>query len=264
VVPAAAGLGLAWSHARRARAAAIGVVALFSVAVLGLVPLTRDQCRNWRTSEALWTHALEHAGDSGTAHLNLGVLLSRRGDDAAAWRHYTEAIRLDPGDFKAHLNLGTIASHEGDIAAAEHHYAEAMRLDPRSVESHVNLGVLLAGRGDFAAAEAHYAEALRLDPDHAEARNNLAMILAACPDATYRDGPRAIEHATRACELSGWEEPGALDTLAAAYAEAGDFEAAVRWQDRAIGMLADGPVRDRYRSRLALYRAGKPFREATP
>jgi tetratricopeptide (TPR) repeat protein len=196
MVPAAAGLGLAWAHARRARAAAVGVVALFSVAVLGLVPLTRDQCRIRRTSEALWTHALEHAGGSGTAHLNLGVLLSRRGDDAAA----------------------------------EQHYAEALRLDPRSVESHVNLGVLLAGRGDFAAAEAHYAEAVRLDPDHAEARNNLAMILAACPDATYRDGPRAIEHATRACELSGWEEPGAPDTLAAAYAEARDFEVAVRWQ----------------------------------
>jgi tetratricopeptide (TPR) repeat protein len=265
VVPVAAGLGLAWAHTRRARAAAgVGVVALAGVAVLGLVPLTRDQCRIWRTSEALWTHALEHAGDSGTAHLNLGVLRSRRGDVAAAKRHYTEANRLDPGDFKAHLNLGTIASHEGDIAAAEAHYAEALRIDPRSVEPHVNLGAILAGRGDFAAAEAEYALALRLNPDHAEAQNNFAMILAACPDAKYRDGPRAIEIATRACELSNWKEPGSLDTLAAAHAEAGDFEAAVRWQTRAIGMLADGPMKDRYRSRLALYLVGKPYREQAP
>ncbi len=59
-------------------------------------------------------------------------------------------------------------------------------------------------------------------------------------------------------------EPGTLDTLAAAYAEAGDFDAAVRWQARAIELLGDESARDRFRSRLELYRARKPYREAAP
>jgi Flp pilus assembly protein TadD len=259
VVAVGFGLGLVAASSRPARAVALIAA---GAAVLGLVALTRDLCRIWSSTEALWTHALVHAGDSHTAHLNLGVALSLRGEADEAKRHYAEALRLDPRDAKAHLNLGVIFSRQGAIAAAESHYAEALRLDPRSIESQVNLGAILAGRGDVAGALGHYAEALRLDPDHAEANNNLAMILAACPDPKYRDGPRAVAIATRACERSAWQEPGTLDTLAAAYAEAGDFAAAVRWQTQAIALLGDESARDRYRSRLELYRARKPYREA--
>ncbi len=264
--PAAAGLGLALASSRRSRArpAAVGAVALAVAAALGLIPLTRDQCRIWRTPKVLWTHALEHGGRSATAHLNLGLVLSLGGDFAAAARHFIEAIRLDPGDPRPYLNLGVVLLHQGDLAEAERHYTEGIRFYPGSPEPHINLGAILAGRGDYAAAAAHYAEALRLDPDHIQARINLARILAACPDARYRDGHRAVACATRACELGGWEEPDALDALAAAYAEGGDFDAAIRWQARAIAMLADGPTRDEYRSRLALYRAGKPYRETAP
>ena len=63
--------------------------------------------------------------------------------------------------------------------------------------------------------------------------------MAACPEAKYRDGRKAVESATRACELTEWKRSEFLDTLAAAYAESGDFDAAVTWQMRAIGFLTD-------------------------
>ncbi len=136
----------------------------------------------------------------------------------------------------------------------------------RSIEAHNNLGVVRFRQGKFVEAAAHYNEAIRLNPGFADAHNNLAMMLAACPEAKYRDGRRAVESATRACELTEWKQPENLDTLAAAYAEAGDFDAAVRWQARAIEFLMEEREKEEgdFRSRLVLYQAKKPYREASP
>ena len=112
-------------------------------------------------------------------------------------------------------------------------------------------------------AAAHYAQALRLNPNYGEAHNNLAVIMATCPEARYRDGGKAVESATRACELTNWKDPRCLSTLGAAYAESGDFDAAITWQIRAIEFLSAERKKVDYRSRLALYRAKKPYREAS-
>jgi serine/threonine-protein kinase len=87
------------------------------------------------------------------------------------------------------------------------------------------------------------------------------MIMASCSEAKYRDGKKAVEFATIACELTDWNRSIYLDTLAAAYAEAGDFDAAVRWQSRAIEIVSDETQKGDYRRRLALYQAGRPYRE---
>jgi hypothetical protein len=90
------------------------------------------------------------------------------------------------------------------------------------------------------------------------------MILAACPEAKCRDGKKAVEAATRACELTEWKKADCLDTLAAAYAESGDFNAAVMWERKAIAIVADERNKDAFRSRVALYQARKPYREILP
>ena len=71
-------------------------------------------------------------------------------------------------------------------------------------------------------------------PDNAEVHRTLARILATCNDNDVRDGNRAVQEAILACELTQWSDPDCLDTLAAAYAEAGDYQSAVQWQTKAI------------------------------
>jgi hypothetical protein len=89
-------------------------------------------------------------------------------------------------------------------------------------------------------------------------------VLATCPEDRIRDGKRAVELAKRACELSSGELASCVGTLAAAYAEVGEFEAASDTQRKAIGMLSTkDTLMETYRSRLALYVSHKPYREAT-
>jgi len=107
---------------------------------------------------------------------------------------------------------------------------------------------------------ADYNEALRLNPADAYNWNARAWFAATCPDAKYRNGKNAVADATKACELTAWKNGGWIDTLAAAYAEAGDFESAVKWQTTSIE-LADEKSKADLRSRFELYKAGKPYRQ---
>jgi tetratricopeptide (TPR) repeat protein len=102
------------------------------------------------------------------------------------------------------------------------------------------------------------------DPKTLEAMNSLAWLWATCPEAEFRDGAKAVEYATGACEGTNWENQAYVDTLAAACAEAGDFEAAVKWQEKAIDLLTDEEPPESlagYEERLKLYQSGKPYRE---
>jgi tetratricopeptide (TPR) repeat protein len=295
----AAGLFRTWQALRNERAAAFVVTTACLGLLLGLIVLARAQCRTWQTAETLWANVLRYEEYRGwVAHNNLGVALNQQGRLDEAVAQLTEALRLKPDDAFGHNNLGFILFKQGRFnqAMAEYaealridsgyanahsnlasallvkgrrdealaHYTEALRLNPDHRDAHVGLGMIPNDEGQRDQALAHYAEALRLNPDTAIAHNNCAMIWAAAPEAKYRDGRRAVASATRACELTDWKEPVFLDTLAAASAEAGDFEAAVKWQTRAIDLLADEQRKDDFRGRLKLYEARQPYREADP
>jgi serine/threonine-protein kinase len=89
------------------------------------------------------------------------------------------------------------------------------------------------------------------------AHNGLAWIKATCPVDELRDGKAAIEHATRACELTDWNDPDLIDTLACAYAEAGQFDQAIHWQTK---ICQEAPDNKDFAARLRLYQEGKPYR----
>jgi len=228
---------------------------------LGLV-LSRQG--KYEEAAAQYGEALRLDPGHANAHNNLGLELFRQGKYEEAAARLAEALRLDPGHARAHNNLGSVLYSQGKLKEAATHYALALRLNPGYAEAHNNLGLVLSRQGKYEAAAAQYREALRLNPGDGDAYNNHAMIMAACPQAKYRDGKRAVESATRACELTEWKQSNFLNTLAAAYAEAGDFDAAVTWQKRAIEFLMDEGKKYDYRSRLVLYQARMPYRDASP
>jgi tetratricopeptide (TPR) repeat protein len=193
--------------------------------------------------------------------LNRGVAWNDKREYDRALADYAEAIRLDPDLAPAYLGRGWARQMKGQYDEAITDYTEAIRLDPRYTLAFSNRGVAWAAKREYDRALTDHAEAIRLDPEFAWPYNNRAWIWATCPDAKYRDGTRAIESATRACELTHWKRSQLIGTLAAAYAETGDFDAAVKWQSKANALSSDTEAKRIGQDRLELYRERKPYRE---
>ena len=139
-------------------------------------------------------------------------------------------------------------------------YEKALKFQPDFAEVIGERGALLASYGQYEKALADYRKAIKLDPDDFVFYRDLAWLQAACPEATFRDGKLAVKNATRACELSVWKDDFAVSTLAAAYAEDGDFDMAVKWQLRAIE-LASTEAKEQYRFCLEHMKKGQPCRD---
>ena len=204
--------------------------------------------------------------DWAEAHINLGLALQSVGRTDEAVECYEEALRLNPGLVAVRIGLADTLLALKRLKEAAGHYREVLRLEPNLAgaktglaQAHNGLGLDFERSRRFKEAMSHYEQALRAKPDFGPACNNLAWLLATCPDATHRDAKKAVAIATRACELSGWKHFDPLDTLAAAYAESGDFAEAVRWQTKAVELAPEG-AKAELQSRLELYTAGKPYR----
>ena len=137
--------------------------------------------------------------------------------------------------------------------------------DPERPIPYLDRGVAYGAKAEYDKAVADFNSALELDPDFSPAYNNLAWTLATCPQAALRNGQQAVQDATKACALSGWNNINQLDTLAAAYAEAGDFENAVNWETKVLATPNLAPEDAAIaKDRLALYQAHQPYhRKAT-
>lgn len=182
---------------------------------------------------------------------------------ADAPAHFTRLLAADDPTW-AYTNRAEAWLHTGRPEKAVEDLSEVVKRRP-GPSAFNSRGVARAEAGDYPGAAADYAAALAGDPDGGYVLNNLAWLLATCPDDKVRDGKRAVELATKACERTGWKLANNVDTLAAAHAEAGDFEQAVKYQkqaldDRAFAATAGAAARDR----VKLYAAGKPYREAPP
>jgi tetratricopeptide (TPR) repeat protein len=201
--------------------------------------------------------------DPNNAHAfynRAGVWEAKREYDKAL-ADYGEAIRLDPTFASAFFNRGTLWGRRRDHDKALADYDEAIRLDSKKTLAFIARGNTRVLKRQYDKALADYDEATRLDPKHAIPFNNRAWIWATCPDAMCRDGKRARESATRACELTRWQDAYSVGTLAAAHAEEGDFAKAVEYQRKANELFTDPDERAKGDHRLALYQSGKPCRD---
>jgi tetratricopeptide (TPR) repeat protein len=194
------------------------------------------------------------------AYDNRGLVWSAKGEQDQAIADHTTAIRLDPKNSRYYNNRGNVYSASGDHIKAIEDFNEAIRLDPQEAIAYNNRGNARYFLKLYDKALADFAEAIRLDPTDPVAYNSRAVLRAACPDEKYRDGKQAIEDATKACELTEWKDGEVIETLAAAYAEAGDFSKAIEWQKHAIEMADESEKAD-LKARLDLYQDRKPYRQ---
>ena len=183
-------------------------------------------------------------------------------DEAIA--HYEEALRSKPDYVLALCNLGNALASQGRTEAAIARYKEALAIDHGCADAYYNLAFTLAKQGRSEEAIANYYHALKINPDDARALCHLAWLRATCPNAKLRDGAEAVELAQHAFRTSDVAEPMILDTLAAAYAEAGLFPEAVRWAREAIYLAKrqkNEAMAASVEARMRLYQARTPYRE---
>ncbi len=198
--------------------------------------------------------------DFAVPYNNRGNVYSAKGEYDKAIADYDTAIRLDPDYPHAHNNRGVARKAKGQFDEALKDFDQAIALDPDYADAYSNRGLIQNARGRADKAILDFQRCLELDPQHADACNDLAWLLATCPDANLRDGTRAVEYATRACELTAWKNWSFLDTLAAAHAESGDFAQAVKFQQMALKQSPAEAKRE-LRARRRLYNNDKPFRD---
>jgi tetratricopeptide (TPR) repeat protein len=204
------------------------------IVLVVLLACTRMQVRYWQNNLALFGHTAAVTENNYVMHNEYGAALHKNGQLDEAIIQYKESLRIAP------------------------QYSGALN----------NMGVVYLLKGKAEQAIACWKEALKYKPDDVEIMNNMAWVKATRESLNFHDSNEAIQLSKRACDLTKYSRADILDTLAAAYASAGDFDEAIKTATKAIGLINSG-VKDNEKEklvleiqgRLRLYKAGQPYRE---
>jgi tetratricopeptide (TPR) repeat protein len=263
---------------------------------LGIVLLQKPQLDD---AIAHYRAALEMQPDSWDAEYNLGTALVAKGQVDEAILHCERAVALQPNDPDAQVSLGDALRENNRLDEAIVHYQKAMAIRPDYFLAHYGLGrallakgaldaaiancraallikpddpdcqtvlaVALDQRGETAEAIQHYQKAVQLSPQSIAALTNLSWLLATCSNQALRNGNKAIELAQHADQLCGSNNAVVLRTLAAAYAETGQFAKAIENARAAIQharLAGDNSLAIELDQQLTLYQLGIPYRES--
>jgi tetratricopeptide (TPR) repeat protein len=171
----------------------------------------------------------------------------------------TQAIEIEP-TAASYNNRGYTYARMGCFDKAVADYNAALKIDPKDMVPLWNRIAVRVQLRKYDRAINDLSIVLRREPDNTHALQQRALLLSASPADQMRDGKKAVADATRLCELVKWTDADALNVLASAYAEAGNFKKAVEWQAKALEMVSDEAVRARFAAQLKLYKKHKPFR----
>lgn len=211
------------------------------------------------------------------AHNNLGLIAAVLNERGRATLHYREALRVFPSGFWAHRNMGLALYLDNRLDQAIAEWNQALELNPQDSLTHAYLGLAFSRNCEYREAEHHFREAVKLKDDFLFARLQWAWLLATCPSNDVRDGNLALRVALPILDATAGRSPRALDVVATAYAETGDYSNAVRLARQALRLAEDSPqgrqdpdcsitaaprdyTTEDLRIRLESYLRGIPFR----
>lgn len=244
-----------------------------------------------------YDQAITFDPNNAGAHVNRANAWDKKGQPDQALRDYAEAIRLDSKMWEAYFNRASSYRQAGQFDKAIDDLTEVIKLKPeyppayinraadyyrrneidkafrdwnRVTELNANQVEAYLGRShaylqqkDHVKAAEEMAKMAQLESKHPDdAFNSLAWLQATCPDKRARNGIAAVQAATKACEMTKWNNEAYIDTLAAAYSEVGDFDKAMKFQQHAMQMTAqDSQDWPEMKKRFRLYQEHKPYRE---
>lgn len=253
---------------------------------------------DWDAALRDYEEAIKLNPRNAGAYVNRAHVLSHKGDHEDAIKDLDEALRINPNQWEAYFNRAVDFRELGELDPALADLEKVMTLSPTFVGAYINRGAIYLRKGELDRAIADYRHAAKMDVHLVAAYqgevlallrknkrvdaaqyigkiaqldriqvpdvlNSVAWFLATSPDSNTRDGKSAIKAAQRACELSKWKDWRYIDTLAAAHAEAGEFDQAISYENQALALATDQPDRVRKaKERLQLYQQHKPYREA--
>ena len=223
------------------------------------------QVGHWKNGITLLIHALDVTHNNSIAHCELGHVLDRYEKYDGAVIHYLKALQINPNYVEAHNNLGYNLATQGKFKDAVYHFNKAIKVAPNYAGAYYNLGKIFSNHGKTEKAIFFYRKALELNPEMTQVLYNLSWITATHENEKNRNGEKAVKLAEKLCKITKYNQPLALDALAAAYAETKRFDAAVLTAKKALGLaLHQGPEELvlGLKKRLQLYQAELPYRQS--
>lgn len=188
------------------------------------------------------------------------LLLAGEGKYSEAIQQLEDLLKRKPDDVESQMQMAIFCSADRKPQKAIEIYTAILTRHPDNWEALRGRGDTLLTTGKHAEAIADFEKALKMRPKDSGVLNNLAWVLATSPNDKLRNGKRAVELAKLGCEVTKYEQAHILSTLAAAYAETGDFKSAMKWSQKAVEKGQDDQ-KETLGKELASYRAGKPWRE---
>jgi tetratricopeptide (TPR) repeat protein len=246
----------------RHRRAALSTAAILGIGALSLCAWV--QTSYWRDSEALFRHALAVTTNNDVAENNLGIVFLGQGKVDEAISLLQSAVDLRPDNSPAHENLAKALLQKGRVADALVHYRKLLELQPDNIEVHNIVGTVLIQQGRVGEGVEEWQKVLAIRPDNGNAMSNLAWVFATAPDQSLRDGPKAVELAEQALRISGGRIPILFRTLAAAYAESGEFSKAIQTAQQGIELAnnqGNSGLATELQGNITLYQGQRPLRD---
>ncbi len=278
--------------------------ALGGIVLLVLGLLTWRQAGMYADAETLWRTTIARNPNAWMAYDNLGILLSQKGETDEAMAMFEKTLAIRPNDALARNNLGLILCQKERVDEGMVEFQKALSIlpdnavfrnnlgkaflakgrqgealmqfqkvlegNPLDPKANYYLGIALFQTGRVDEALAHFQKALESQPDFAEAWDSLdqtAWLLATSPEASLRNGPKALALARQLARLSEEKNPALLDTLAAAYAENSQFPEAMAAAQKALALALsqnNTALANTLREHIESFQAGSPLRSHPP